>query len=110
MRVMGKLKPRSWTWGFPVLAQVIDVYILTSFVFYFLVLLLTFVLIWLNRQYRNEAQQLEQGALEASEMPVLRHHVVLVFVDRLDLATAGDHDPGQEGDDDAHGGGSARPS
>ena len=50
--------------------------------------LLTLVLIRLNRQYRNEAQQLEQGALEASEMPVLRRHVVLVFVDRLDLATA----------------------
>ncbi len=50
--------------------------------------LLTFVLIRLNRQYRNEQQQLEQGALEASEMPVLRRHVVLVFVDRLDLATA----------------------
>jgi amino acid transporter len=49
---------------------------------------LTLVLIRLNRQYRLEAQQLEQGALEASEMPVLRRHVVLVFVDRLDLATA----------------------
>jgi amino acid transporter len=49
---------------------------------------LTFVLIRLNHQYRTEAQQLEQGALEASEMPVLRRHVVLVFVDRLDLATA----------------------
>jgi amino acid transporter len=49
---------------------------------------LTLVLIRLNRQYRHEQQQLEQGALEASEMPVLRRHVVLVFVDRLDLATA----------------------
>ena len=50
--------------------------------------LLTLVLIRLNRQYRNEQHQLEQGALEASEMPVLRRHVVLVLVDRLDLATA----------------------
>jgi amino acid transporter len=50
--------------------------------------LLTLVLIRLNRQYRNEQHQLEQGALEASEMPVLRRHTVLVFVDRLDLATA----------------------
>ena len=50
--------------------------------------LLTLVLIRLNRQYRNEQHQLERGALEASEMPVLRRHVVLVFVDRLDLATA----------------------
>jgi hypothetical protein len=45
-------------------------------------------LILLNRQYRAEAEQLDKGALEASETPVLRRHVVLVFVDRLDLATA----------------------
>jgi amino acid transporter len=50
--------------------------------------ILTFALIWLNRQYRNEAQQLERGAAEASELPILRRHVVLVFVDRLDLASA----------------------
>lgn len=49
---------------------------------------LTLVLIRLNRQYRAEAEQLEHGAIEASEMPILRRHVVLVFVDRLDLATA----------------------
>lgn len=49
---------------------------------------LTLALILLNRQYRGEAEQLEHGAIEASEMPVLRRHVVLVFVDRLDLATA----------------------
>ncbi len=53
--------------------------------------LLTLALIRLNHQYRTEAQQLEQGALEASEMPVLRRHTVLVFVDRLDLATAPRH-------------------
>jgi len=50
--------------------------------------LLTFGLIRLNRRYRAEAQQLEKGAFEASEMPVLRRHVVLVLVDRLDMATA----------------------
>lgn len=49
---------------------------------------LTAALVILNRQYRREAEQLEQGAIEASEMPILRRHVVLVFVDRLDLATA----------------------
>jgi amino acid transporter len=49
---------------------------------------LTFALIRLNRQYRAETEQLERGAVEASEMPVLRRHVVLVFVDRLDLAAA----------------------
>ena len=50
--------------------------------------LLTVALIRLNRQYRLEAQQLERGAAEASELPILRRHVVLVFVDRLDLAAA----------------------
>jgi hypothetical protein len=49
---------------------------------------LTVALVRLNRQYRAEAQQLERGASAASEIPVLRRHVVLVFVDRLDLATA----------------------
>ncbi|HTV11692.1 MAG TPA: amino acid permease [Acidimicrobiales bacterium] len=49
---------------------------------------LTLGLIRLNRQYRAEAEQLEHGAAEASELPVLRRHLVLVFVDRLDLATA----------------------
>jgi len=49
---------------------------------------LTAALMRLNRQYRAETQLLERGAIEATEMPVLRRHVVLVFVDRLDLATA----------------------
>jgi amino acid transporter len=50
--------------------------------------LLTVALIRLNRHYQAETEQLERGAVEASEMPVLRRHVVLVLVDRLDLATA----------------------
>jgi hypothetical protein len=50
--------------------------------------ILTVALIRLNRQYRAESQQLERGASAASEVPVLRRHVVLVFVDRLDLAAA----------------------
>jgi amino acid transporter len=45
-------------------------------------------LIRTNRQYKNEADMLETGVAEASEAPVLRHHVVVVFVDRLDMATA----------------------
>lgn len=49
---------------------------------------LTIALIRLNHQYQAEAQLLEQGAAEASEQPVLRRHVVLVFVDRLDMAVA----------------------
>ncbi|HTU39555.1 MAG TPA: hypothetical protein VMF35_16265, partial [Acidimicrobiales bacterium] len=45
-------------------------------------------LIRLHRQYAQEAVELETGVVEASEAPVLRHHVVVVLVDRLDVATA----------------------
>jgi amino acid transporter len=44
-------------------------------------------LIRLHRQYVAEAEMLETGVAEASEEPVLRRHVVVVFVDRLDMAT-----------------------
>jgi len=50
--------------------------------------LLYFGLIRLHRQYDREAVLLETGAVEASEAPILRRHVVVVLVDRLDLATA----------------------
>jgi amino acid transporter len=46
------------------------------------------VLLRLHGQYVKEDQQLEAGASQACEAPVLRHHVVVVLVDRLDLATA----------------------
>jgi amino acid transporter len=45
-------------------------------------------LIRLHRQYGIEAKMLETGVAEASEAPVLRRHVVVVLVDRLDAATA----------------------
>ena len=45
-------------------------------------------LIRLHAQYQSEAEWLETGAAEASEAPVLRRHVVVVLVDRLDMATA----------------------
>jgi amino acid transporter len=45
-------------------------------------------LIRLHHQYEEEAELLETGAVEASEAPILRHHVVVVLVDRLDMATA----------------------
>jgi hypothetical protein len=47
-----------------------------------------FLLIRLHRQYVREDEQLEAGAAQACEAPVLRRHVVIVLVDRLDLATA----------------------
>jgi hypothetical protein len=45
-------------------------------------------LIRLHHQYDEESVLLETGAVEASEAPVLRRHVVVVLVDRLDMATA----------------------
>jgi amino acid transporter len=45
-------------------------------------------LIRLHRQYVDEDQQLEEGAAEAAEAPVLKRHTVIVLVDRLDMATA----------------------
>ena len=45
-------------------------------------------LLALHRQYADEEQQLEVGAAEAAEAPVLNQHTVIVLVDRLDMATA----------------------
>ncbi len=50
--------------------------------------ILFLVLIRLHRQYQAEKEELEENAANAAEAPVLRRHVVLVFVERLDLATA----------------------
>jgi amino acid transporter len=47
-----------------------------------------FGLIRLHRQYMVEEVQLEEGASEAAEAPVLSRHAVVVLVDRLDMATA----------------------
>ncbi len=46
------------------------------------------LLLRLNRQYAKESTELEVEAAQACEVPVLRRHVVIVLVDRLDLATA----------------------
>jgi amino acid transporter len=50
--------------------------------------LLYIALLRLHHQYVEESELLERGALEASEAPILRRHVVVVLVDRLDMATA----------------------
>jgi amino acid transporter len=46
------------------------------------------LLLRLNRQYRAEAVELEHEVPAAATAPILRRHVVLVFVDRLDAAVA----------------------
>jgi amino acid transporter len=45
-------------------------------------------LVRLARQYETEAEQLERDVPAAVAVPIMRRHVVLVFVDRLDLAAA----------------------
>src|SRR5262249_59541324 len=42
----------------------------------------------MNRQYESEEADLEQDAQNACTAPILRRHVVLVFVARLDRSTA----------------------
>jgi amino acid transporter len=53
-----------------------------------LVPVMVMFLVRLARQYELEASQLEHGVPEAAAARVLRRHVVLVFVDHLDLASA----------------------
>ena len=50
--------------------------------------LFVFMLLRLNRQYEHEAALLEHDVPAAATAPILRRHVVLVFIDRLDMATA----------------------
>jgi amino acid transporter len=50
--------------------------------------LLVVVFLRLNRQYVREGAHLEADVPAAATAPILRRHVVLVFVDRLDLAAA----------------------
>jgi amino acid transporter len=49
---------------------------------------LVVVLIRLHHVYTEEQVELERNASRAAEAPVLRHHVVFVLVERLDLAAA----------------------
>ncbi|MGH9214258.1 MAG: APC family permease, partial [Acidimicrobiales bacterium] len=46
------------------------------------------VLLRLNRQYEGERDVLEVDVPAAATAPILRRHVVLVFIDKLDLAAA----------------------
>ncbi len=50
--------------------------------------LFVLLLLRLNRQYQREAESLEHDVPAAATAPILRRHVVLVFVDRLDMASA----------------------
>jgi amino acid transporter len=50
--------------------------------------LMVVLLVRLNRQYESEEEELEEDAPRAAEARALRRHVVLVLLDRLDLASA----------------------
>ena len=51
--------------------------------------LIVYALVRMNRQYRAEDEVLEEGAaIQACEAPILRRSVVVILVDRIDLATA----------------------
>jgi len=50
--------------------------------------LMVVVLLRLNNQYSREAHELDSDVPAAIKAPILRRHVVLVFMDRLDMATA----------------------
>ena len=78
-----------------ILSGIVDlVFIVTKFTegaWVIVLLLPALVLVFsrLNRQYRREAAVLGEGvAARAAEAPALRYQVVIVLVDRLDLATA----------------------
>jgi LPS export ABC transporter permease LptF/LPS export ABC transporter permease LptG len=46
VRLLDRIGPKAWLARFPLVPQVIDTYVLTSFVFYFILLLASFVLIF----------------------------------------------------------------
>jgi amino acid transporter len=100
-----RLKEPGWKGGLfvnatgAVLSLVVDVIIaitkfkpsgaiLGAWVIILLVPVMVYGLTRLNKQYEAEATELEGDAKAAAEAPVLRRHVVLVLVDRLDRSTA----------------------
>jgi uncharacterized membrane protein len=100
-----RLKEPGWKGGLfvnatgAVLSFVVDVIIaitkfkpagaiLGAWVIILLVPVMVYGLTRLNKQYESEATELEGDAKAAAEAPVLRRHVVLVLVDRLDRSTA----------------------
>jgi hypothetical protein len=100
-----RLKEPGWKGGLfvnatgAVLSLVVDVIIaitkfkppgaiLGAWVVIALVPVMVYGLTRLNKQYEAEAAELEEDAKAAAEAPILRRHVVLVLVDRLDRSTA----------------------
>ncbi len=78
--------------GAVVSAAVVVVVSVTRFTDAWVMLVIMPVFVWLllrlNGQYQREERQLEEDVPAAATAPILRRHVVLVFVDRLDMASA----------------------
>jgi amino acid transporter len=76
------------------LSLIVDIVILVTkfmhgaWVIVVLVPLMVYGLTRLNKQYEAEAEELKEDAPRLAEAPTLRRHVVLVFVENLDLAAA----------------------
>ncbi len=93
-------KEPGWRWGLfvnatgAVLSLIVDIIIaITKFthgawVIVVIVPILVALLVRLNRQYEAEAHELEEDAPAAAAAPIMRRHVVIVFVDELDVAAA----------------------
>ncbi|MBV9663346.1 MAG: amino acid permease [Actinobacteria bacterium] len=62
--------------------------IMGAWVIILLVPVMVLLLVRLNHQYESEAEELEHDAPKAAEAPILRRHVVIVFVEKLDLSAA----------------------
>jgi amino acid transporter len=77
-----------------VLSLIVDIIILITkftagaWVICLLVPIMVYGLTRLNKQYEAEAEELEQDAPTAATRPILARHVVLVLLDRLDVASA----------------------
>ncbi len=90
----------GWRWGLAVngvgavLSAVVDVIFAAAkfregaWIVIVLIPVFVVVLVRLNRQYARDDALLERDAEAAVADPILRRHVVLVFVERLDRATA----------------------
>jgi LPS export ABC transporter permease LptG/LPS export ABC transporter permease LptF len=74
-RGMGKLKQRSWTLRIPVLVQIIDTYILAGFLFYFGLLLMSFVLMYQFFQFFTLLSDMIKNNIPMSHM--LTYHFFL---------------------------------
>ncbi|MEP6660294.1 MAG: amino acid permease [Acidimicrobiales bacterium] len=93
-------KEPGWRWGLlangtgAILSFAVDVIIATTkfthgaWVVIVLVPIMVAATVRLNHQYEAEAAELEHDAPQAAAAPILRRHIVVVFVDELDVAAA----------------------